>query len=136
MSQYTNNLPLTAGGNILPGRFIAMEAGQESQVIQASGGASEPVMGVCKESSLDAPGLGGSANHSEDTHRVEYYGPGEYCLVEAGAAVTAGDYVMPDANGKAITATTTLHAFGIAVQTAATDGDFIKVQLTNGVYIP
>ena len=48
----------------------------------------------------------------------------------AGAAVTAGAKVMSDAAGKAITATSTNQACGVALTAAAADGDLISILVT------
>lgn len=49
--------------------------------------------------------------------------------VVAGAAVTAGDEIMSDASGRAITATSTNQRVGIALQTASGAGILIPVLL-------
>ena len=55
-------------------------------------------------------------------------------FVKAGAAVTAGDYLKADANGRAITAAgeapgTLVEAFGIALEAATALDDQIRVLL-------
>lgn len=52
--------------------------------------------------------------------------------IEPGAAVTAGDYITSDANGKAITATTGKWINGQAVETAAGTDAFVEVDLFDG----
>lgn len=52
--------------------------------------------------------------------------------VMAGAAVAAGAKVMPDASGRAITATTGLDYHGIALEAATAVGDLIEVFLVKG----
>ena len=49
--------------------------------------------------------------------------------VVAGGAITAGDQVASDANGKAVTAATGDNVLGIATQTANADGDIISIVL-------
>ena len=49
----------------------------------------------------------------------------------AGAAITEGAKVTPDANGKLVTATTGDFAIGYAEQAATADGDVIAFYLTN-----
>lgn len=54
-------------------------------------------------------------------------------MVQAGAAVIAGEAVMADANGAAIQATTGKYARGIALSDAAGAGEIITVDITNNV---
>lgn len=57
--------------------------------------------------------------------------------VKTSAAVTAGDQVMPGANGKAATSSgATAKSFGKALTTDAADGEFIAVRLALGVNGP
>jgi len=65
---------------------------------------------------------------------MKYYGEGEVCLVEAGAAITRFDKVKADSVGRAVTIAssgTTLQNIGArALQSAAAAGELILVQVT------
>lgn len=59
-------------------------------------------------------------------------------FVKAGAAITKGDYLKSDANGRAITSTgeaagTLVQIFGIALEAATAQDDVIRVLLTRVV---
>lgn len=51
--------------------------------------------------------------------------------VVCGAAVTAGSKVQSDANGKAITAASGDHVFGVAVSTTTAAGQYVEVLLVS-----
>jgi len=94
-----------AGGNIAPSRIIALS--DAFTVTQAGATDDDDLLGVSAESTKDAPGLSGaSTNHAESGDPVQYYGPGQVCLVEAGASITAPALCTSDANGRAVTAAT------------------------------
>tara|TARA_R110002020_G_scaffold178734_6_gene371795 strand:+ start:5130 stop:5537 length:408 start_codon:yes stop_codon:yes gene_type:complete len=49
------------------------------------------------------------------------------CKVEAGAAITAGQNLSCDTQGRAVAATSGDYATGIAVESAAAAGDFLRI---------
>lgn len=54
-------------------------------------------------------------------------------IVEAGAAVTAGDFVGSDATGRAVTAAAGQYINGRAMETASGAGILIAVYLSDGI---
>ena len=122
------NMPVRASGNIGPRKFIAGVSGTRNTVVQAVAANQDNlrVLGVSRESTKEAP-IPPVTNtyHAEDTDPVGYYQWGEECLVEAGAAVTAFEPCMPDANGDAIPATTGKYAVFMPFEDAA-DGEYVK----------
>lgn len=128
---------LIAGGNINPSVFVELDATADATVIQ--GDASTILaFGVSGEWTEDAPGLSGASTFHASTgsESVKVYGPGESCLLTAGAAVTRGALLMSNASGQGITATTGNYANAVAVESAAGSGELIRVRVTDPVYVP
>jgi hypothetical protein len=98
-----SNPSYIAGGNILPSRFVKLEAGENNSVVQC---VADDVAnaGVSAEGTNTAPIPGASGNAAEAGQSCQVYGLGEPCEVVAGATVAAGDPLKPDADGKAIKA--------------------------------
>lgn len=100
----TQNPSYIAGETLYVSRFAAQSASSDLTVNMAD--ADDRTVGVVHEGSRDAPIPEVStvvAASAGETVRV--HGPGEECWVVAGAAVAANDLLMPDADAKAITAT-------------------------------
>ena len=130
-----NTFSFKAGGNILPSRIIKLS--DAFTVTQADAAAEDELLGVAAESTKDAPGLtGASANHAESGDPVQYYGPGEFCLVEAGAAITAPDLCKSDANGRAIAATTGTRAVVRVIEDASGAGELVRALVIDPIYVP
>jgi hypothetical protein len=90
-----------SSGNVNPCRFVDISG--DFTVDQAAHG--QFAFGVSSEGSRTAPIPGASslAAIAEDPFRV--YGEGEVCEIEAGfAGLLAGDFVLPDFNGRAVPA--------------------------------
>jgi hypothetical protein len=98
-------------GTVTARRFV--------KVTGAQAGAGENTLGVAR--------TGGS---SGERIAVDVLGT---AVVEAGAAVTAGDTIKADSNGKAITWATSGAKVALALQTAAGDGSLIEVLLIPNV---
>lgn len=130
-----DHISVKAGGNILPSRIIKLS--DANTVAQAVAADEIHLFGVAHESTKDAPGLtGASTYHAEAGDPVQYYGPGEVCLVTAGAALTAPQLCKADANGKAIAATTGTYAVLRVIEDSGADGDKVKALVVDPVYIP
>ena len=109
---------LQAAGNIYPSRFIVANtgSGNNREAIQATG-ESYYVLGVSDEGQKTQPNDGDSAGvHAADGDAIRYYQYGRDPLVELGGTVDSMTFVMPDANGKAITATSGAVACGILLE--------------------
>jgi hypothetical protein len=110
-----------ANGAMLKYRFVQMGTTSVQHVItvSASGGTAKNVLGISQEDIDAAKVATGKA-----TINVRMFGISK---VIAGAAVTAPDYVMSDASGRAIAATTGLMVRGLALTSATAAGDYIDV---------
>jgi hypothetical protein len=113
----------TANGALLKYRFVQMGTTSVQHIItvSASGGTAKNFMGVTQEDIDAAKVATGKA-----TTDIRMFG---ITKLIAGAAVTAPDYVMSDASGRAIAATATNKARGMALTSATAAGDFIDVFL-------
>lgn len=130
-------ISLKAGGNINPSVFVELDASADATVIQ--GDASTVLaFGVSGESTEDAPGLSGASSYHASTtsEAVKVFGPGESCLLTAGAAVTRGALLKSNASGQGITATTGTYANAVAIESASGAGELIRVRVTDPVYVP
>ncbi len=66
--------------------------------------ANEVAIGVSPEGTREAPIPGASANAAEAGDPIRIYTLGDVCEIEVAAAITAGQFVKPDANGRAVVA--------------------------------
>lgn len=122
----------TASGTIKPSRFVKLSGVR--QVAQA--GDNEEILGVAMEGSNRAPlsDLVSDVYAAQAGESLLVYSTGEMCLVEAGAAVTAGDLLKSDAQGRAAPVATTgatIQNYGaIALDSAAGAGEKILALIT------
>src|SRR5262245_15142650 len=107
-----NNPSFKAGGVINIKRCVKISG--DNTVIQCTA-TTDKAIGIARRAQRDTPGLVGSdstvAANAGDS--VEVYGPGEVAPAEAGAAVTAGDFLTPNASGQVITATAAANLGGV-----------------------
>lgn len=98
----TAGIGFRASGTIAPRRAVAIYAGGFKQVTQAT--ANQQCFGVAQEGQLGTPGLAGSDTTvaANDGQPLEVVPPGSVAAAEAGAAVTAGQRVKADANGRLV----------------------------------
>jgi len=121
---------LLAGGNISPCRICKMSG--EWGVIQATDGNTEPC-GISGPWTRYAPGTSFDTGYIAAAGQdCPVYTDGEGAMVEAGAAITGGNYIMSDANGRAITCTAGSYYVGQALESAAGSGNRIRVKLQRG----
>jgi len=104
--------------------FLANEAITQYRLVKVGSGDNSVDM-------VDAEGDGvvGVARRDADAGqsvRVQFLGTAK---VEAGAAITKGAVVVPDASGRVITANTGGTIVGRALEAAGAAGDVIEVQL-------
>lgn len=102
----TNCAPYIAAEDLMPCCFIQQVPGQAYMVRTA--GANEGVIGVTQEGTTLVP-IDGMTNDSSiyaarEGMAVSYHGEHAVCLVIAGAAIQAGQYLISDANGHAVPA--------------------------------
>jgi hypothetical protein len=128
-----------AGGTIAPARIVKLSTAADRTALQAAAG--DLPIGVAQEGQKRSPGLPGSDTTiaAEAGDEFNVYGDGEVAVVEAGAAVTRGDWLKSDANGKAITAAPAsgiAYMLGRALQSAGGAGEKIKALILIGQVTP
>ncbi len=124
------SIPMVAGGTIAPCRFLKVSAAANQTVLQATA-ATEKLFGVSGDYQKGTPGLTGSdaAVHAVAGDSVQVWRDNDVCLVEAGAAVTAGDFLTSDSVGRAVTATSGDEVGAQAMRTVAGVGIMILVRV-------
>ncbi len=127
-----NNVGYVAGADIYPCRFIKFKSGSPFTVIQAT--ANSRICGVSQEATTLVPIDGMTDSTSVFAARtgmnVPYYDEHQECLIEVGGAITAGAFVISDANGKAVAASegnTTIG--GVALESATEAGQKIRIRV-------
>lgn len=114
---YPFTRPFTPGGAITKYRLVKISA--TDTVVQCTAVTDKPV-GVAMEDI--------SAQDVTDGRQVAVSLFGVSRAI-AGAAITAGATVGPDASGRVIAATATNFAIGMAVQSASTAGDHVDIMV-------
>jgi hypothetical protein len=121
-----------ANGDIRPSRFVQIDSSADHKGIE--GEDNVPVIGVSMESSNYPPlsDLAITVLAASAGQYFKMYGDGEQCLLEAGSAITRGNKLKSDGDGRGvpIVSNTTLQHWGaIALQSAAAAGELIPVQV-------
>jgi len=100
-----------ANGNINPSVFVKIDSTINFGVIQAAA-ATDKIFGVSDDGTYQPPGVTGSDGYAAHQNQpIKVYADGDVALITVGvAAITAGDYLKSDANGKAVTVVFTLGA--------------------------
>lgn len=119
----------SASGNIYPSRFVAISG--TKTVSQAAVGSA--AFGIAQRGIRDTPLPSASELAAASGDPVTVYGPGEMCSLEAGAAVSAGAYVKPDADGKGIAIVGGESFYAQALTPALADGELFDVYIQRGV---
>jgi Uncharacterized conserved protein (DUF2190) len=121
----------TAGGSIVMNRVVCVSTVADNQFLQ-SAAASSANIGLAQGGSRRAPGTGdddGNAAIAGET--VQIWGPGSIGIGEASGAITAGDRVTADSNGRLVTTTNAGdRCVGIALEAATLLGDMIEVMVS------
>lgn len=128
------NIPVKAGGDINPARFVTLSTSANFTVTQA--GANAAAIGVSQENTKDTPDSGGSTLAAESGDMVRVFFPGEDPLLKIGVGgCTAGDFLKSDASGQGVTASTTNDiAVARAFETASA-GELAKVLMIDPYYV-
>lgn len=125
---------LVASGAVLPFRGVKLSG--EHTGAQTT--ANDAGIGIARGSTRNAPleGLVTTNNHANTGDPISLIGDGEIGLAEVGAAVTAGDKLKSDANGKLVAIATsggaTQNVIAVALEDGAADGVKIRVQVQLG----
>lgn len=136
-------------GNISPSRIVKLDPSNVGQVLQASANTDQPI-GVA-QAGTHLPNLNIGGSSFDDGYAgvavasppavgqptgtdITVYTVGDECMVEIGAAVSNGDPLMSDANGRAITATSTNQSVGRALMNGTTLGQLIRMYVQPQYY--
>jgi hypothetical protein len=124
MGSFSDTPALIAGGTIAPYRFVKASTAADDTGLQAAE-ITTPILGV-SDGSTNGPLSG---DHAVAGQPITLQG-GDVVLVEAGGNITRGAMVQSDADGKAVTATTTagLNYQGYVALQSAASGTIIRVQ--------
>lgn len=119
------------GGTINPARFVKRSAAADFTVLQADADAMP--CGISQRAAEVAPTSGASTAAGTSGGLIQVHQPGmsgdphdSTVLLELGGTVTRGSLVMPDADGKGVTATSGKYAGAIADESGVS-GELIKV---------
>jgi len=128
MGSFSDTPALIAGGTIAPYRFVKASTAADDTGLQAAE-ITTPILGV-SDGSTNGPLSG---DHAVAGQPITLQG-GDVVLVEAGGNITRGAMVQSDADGKAVTATTTagLNYQGYVALQSAASGTIIRVQRIAG----
>lgn len=131
----TNGLQIMANGNIAPCRFVKLDttAGKDQMGVQA--GANDQSIGISGTGTNQPPlsDLITTQYHAQAGDPISLHKMGDVTLLEIGAAVTAGDLLKSDVDGKGVpiaTSGATLQKIGAkALQTETTVGAKVLVEV-------
>lgn len=128
MGSFSDTPALIAGGTIAPFRFVKASTAADDTGLQAAE-ITTPILGV-SDGSTNGPTSG---NHAITGEPITLQG-GDVVLVEAGGNITRGAMVQSDADGKAVTATTTsgLNYQGYVALQSASSGVIMRIQRIAG----
>lgn len=121
-------------GNISPSRFVKLDTSKVGGYC-AQAGSGDKVIGVSEPGVRQPPisGLDDGFAGIADSNAIEVLTTNDEGWIECGAAVTFGDLLKPDSNGKGITAGTDGDFFGaIALQTSTAAGQLVRVRVQIG----
>lgn len=125
------NIGLVAKGNISPCRFIKLGSADYGALQCVAG---DLAFGVSREFVVDVPYVGGSAGVAGRSGiPLQFAALGEVCELEVGEAVSVGDELKPDANGRGVIATTGEVYSAVVLQGQAVSGDRAVVFIQHGV---
>ena len=111
---------LKPGGNILPSSFVKLDASNDFQVLQATGGTDIPVaISMVGTDQAPIPSVTTQYAGQLGDPWIDLFWPGQPCLLVAGSGGFArGQLLMSDANGAGIPATSGNYVGAMALQSA------------------
>jgi hypothetical protein len=119
----------TASGDINPSRFVS----KSGAFTVAQCGAGAVAVGISQEGSKAVPLPGASSLAASSGDPLAVYADNESCLLEAGAAYSAGAYLKSDSTGRGVTASTGDAYYARAEQAAGAAGVKAVVYFTKGI---
>ncbi len=120
-----------AGATVQPRRFVKLDGLADYQVIHATAG--DFTVGITHKGTKFAPIPEVSTNpHANAGDPVAIHGDGETCELDVGTvAVSAGDLLKPDANGKAVAAVAG-DKYGAEALAAGPANELVRVRVIRG----
>ncbi len=119
-------IPVQAGGNINPSRFVTIDVTDNHTVVESNSGDTK-IFGISAEHTRDTPDSGGSAYHAIAGDQARIHVMGDDPLLELGVGgCTAGDFLKPDNDGKGVTAASGATAGALAMESGSA-GEKVKV---------
>lgn len=121
-------------GNIAPSRFVKIDSTKAGGYV-AQAGAGDVVFGISEQGVRQPPitGLDDGYAGILDSNSIVVFTEKDECWIECGAAVTEGDLLKSDANGKGITAGSDGDYYGAqAEQTSTAAGQLVRVVVKSG----
>lgn len=100
---YLGNLSYFASGNVNVSTFVSLVSGSPYFVTTSIG--TNPIIGVSQMGPQNAPGTAAGTPPYAGTQgkQMQVYGNGELALVVAGGTISAGDYLVANSLGQALT---------------------------------
>ena len=95
--------------------------------------ANEVAIGVSAEGTTEAPIPGASTLAARTGELLRVFGQDEVAVIEVGASVTAGGFVKPDANGRAIPAVANDRYSGQVLRSQSTVGGKTEILVCRGI---
>lgn len=131
----------TANGNIKPSRIVKQDSTADFKVLQAtdgSGSHGDLGIGISQEGTLLLPLTNYDSDYAGTAGKeIQVYTEGDECFLVVGAAVTNGDRLKADSDGRGITASVADDlVVARALQTATVAGQLIKVVVTVDRLVP
>lgn len=129
-----NQRSFMAAGTIGPSLFVSLVkvAGVNQAEVSVSP-ANDVAYGVSHEGTREAPIPGVVPATALDGEPCLVYGLGDPCEVYAAEIVTAGNYLKPDVNGRAVIATEGEQYSAVAVSTTTAPNQKVKVTVMRGI---
>lgn len=124
--------PATAGGTIVPSRFVIASTTVDNQVLQA--GANGKIVGIAQKGTRNTPyGSLDDGNAALINESLKVFGMNETAPLELGGTVAAGDLLEADSSGRGVTCSTDGHFYGAITGEAGVLGQIIEVQVVLGM---
>jgi len=128
---------VVSGGTIRTSRFVKLSTAADNTILECD--ANEQCIGVSTEAAQDAPIPGASTDAAAAGDQCAMHPIGSVCLVQAGDAITRGDKLKSDADGKAVpaatTGTTVQWVNGRALESASAD-ELVKIVVESYPFRP
>lgn len=125
----SNQRSFVAGEDLGPSLWAKISG---LHIVSLAGVDSAPY-GVTHEGTREAPIPGVTPLHAAAGESATIYGPGDNCEILSGEAITAGDFLRPDATNRAVVCSEGENYYAQAVSTVSGAGQLVKITLIRGV---